>query len=140
MPEELRNVAEVEWERMLWRLEQSQCLVKVDDATIYQYCRLYAETEAVAKQQAEAQVAVKILEENIRDVGKEDLVQLFAQIVNLHKLVSKCTDQLRAGRMAIRQYLVEFGLTPSARGRIKLPPQPQAVDEFTAFQQQRGVA
>jgi hypothetical protein len=39
--------------------------------------------------------------------------------------------------MAIRQYLVEFGLTPASRGRIKLPPKPEESDEFASFQLKR---
>lgn len=140
MPTELDNIAQAEWDRMMVRLELSESLSKVDDAAIYQYCRLYSDVERIADDQVAARGGVKILEENIREVEKSELVQLFQEIVTLRKLVSKCTDQLRAGRMAIKQYLVEFGLTPASRGRIKLPPKTQEdVDEFTKFQR-RGAA
>jgi hypothetical protein len=39
--------------------------------------------------------------------------------------------------MAMRQYLVEFGLTPASRGRIKLTNKVEQVDELTAMQQAR---
>jgi P27 family predicted phage terminase small subunit len=144
-PVALGEVEQGEWERMLVRLEQSQSLSVVDDGAIYQYCRLYGETEAIADQQDEAKAGLRVLEENL-DVKPEnpeerlspaDIVQLFGQIVMLRKLISKCTDQLRQGRMALRQYLVEFGLTPASRGRVKLPAKQEAIDEFTAFQQKR---
>jgi hypothetical protein len=125
---------------MLVRLERSQSLAVVDDAAIYQYCRLYGETERVADRQLEMQASVGILEENLSGIEGADLVQVFGQIVILRKLIAKCTDQLRQGRMALRQYLVEFGLTPASRGRVKLPPAREAVDEFTAYQQNRGAA
>ena len=35
--------------------------------------------------------------------------------------------------MAIRTYLVEFGLTPASRGRVKLPEQPPEDDPFAQF-------
>ncbi len=137
IPAELCEVAHAEWDRMMWRLEQSQSVTKVDDAVVFQYCRLYAETETVAELQSEAQASLKILEENVREIAKTDLMALFQEIGAMRKLISKCTDQLRNGRMAIRQYLVEFGLTPASRSRIKLPPAPPAVDEFSAMQQAR---
>lgn len=134
MPADLSEVAQAEWQRMVARLEASQSMWQVDGAVLEQHCKLYAETEEISEQKAEARAGLKILEENIRDVKGDDLVQLFSQIVTLQKLVSKCTDQLRQGRMALRQYLVEFGLTPASRGRVKLPAGEEKVDEFAAFQ------
>jgi P27 family predicted phage terminase small subunit len=139
-PEELVGKAREEWDRMLWAFEDMGMLHKVDLFAVYQHCALYAETEAVKTQQEEAQAGLRVLEENLGDMAPEDKVALFGQIVALHKTVSKCTDQLRAGRMAIRQFLVEFGLTPASRGRIKLPAKVEQADEFTTFQQQRGAA
>jgi phage terminase small subunit len=136
-PADLPKLAQEEWDRLMWAFEDMGMLHKVDGFAVYQHCRLYAETEAVAEQQAECEASIDVLEQNIPDVTGPDLVQVFAQIVILRKLVSKCTDQLRSGRMAIRQYLTEFGLTPASRGRIKLPPKAQGVDEFESFQMKR---
>lgn len=123
-------------------------LHKVDVFAVYQCCQLYAETEAIKVQQAEAEAGLRVLEENLSTrpetpeerLSASDKVQLFAQIVILRKLVSKCTDQLRSGRMALRQYLVEFGLTPASRPRIKLTSKTETVDEFTQYQKSRGAA
>lgn len=143
-PSELAKVAQEEWDRMVWAFEDMGMLHKVDRFALYQYCQLYAETEAVSLQQDEAKAGLEILEENLTGgrsgpdeerLTVSDRVQLFAQIVTMHKLISKCTDQLRSGRMAIRQYLVEFGLTPASRGRIKLPSKGEAVVD--AFEQHR---
>jgi hypothetical protein len=49
-------------------------------------------------------------------------------MVTLLIAIAKATRDLRQGHMAIRQYLVEFGMTPSARTRVKLPPAAPAVD------------
>jgi hypothetical protein len=54
--------------------------------------------------------------------------------VTLRHDIAKMTGQLRQQRMAIRQYLVELGLTPSARGRVKVAttrerPASSAVDD-----------
>ena len=136
-PAALDSLGQVTWERMMWAFEDMGMLHKVDAEAVYAYCQLWSETEHVSEQQAEARAGLRVLEENLSDIQAEDKVALFTQIVMLHKTVSKCTDQLRQGRMAIRQYLVEFGLTPSSRGRIKLPATREEQDAFTSFQLQR---
>lgn len=136
-PLELSKTAQDEWDRVVADFEDMGTLHKVDRSAIYQYCQLFAETETIAVQQSECAASIEILEQNIPDIKGPELVQVFGQIVILRKLVSKCTDQLRAGRMAIKGYLVEFGLTTSSRGRIKLPAKAEDVDEFTSLQQAR---
>jgi P27 family predicted phage terminase small subunit len=133
----LDTLGQETWGRLIWAFEDMGMLHKVDADAVYAYCQLWSETELVKQQQDEARAGLKVLEENLSDIAAEDKVALFTQIVTLHKTVSKCTDQLRQGRMAIRQYLVEFGLTPASRGRVKLPPKREEVDDFTAFQNQR---
>src|SRR5688572_929023 len=80
VPEPWGGVGQREWDRMLTRLERSNCLWQVDDAAIYQYCRLFEETQDIARQQERASATLEILEENVSDVAKDDLVQLFQQI------------------------------------------------------------
>ena len=120
-PKELEADALAEWEAMIGRLEVSGTLTLVDDAAIYQYCRLYAETEEIAIDRQHLEAAVDRLEENLGDLKGEDFVKLVQELTQQRKLISKCTDQLRSGRLALRAYLVEFGMTPAARSRVKLP-------------------
>lgn len=137
MPEGLSDGEQAEWHRLIWAFEDMGMLHRVDVLAIQQYCHLYAETEAVARQQSETQASLRILEENLPGIEAADLVQVFGQIVILRKLIAKCTDQLRQGRMALRQWLVEFGLTPASRGKVKLPADSEPMDEFAAFQRAR---
>jgi phage terminase small subunit len=138
MPSGLSEAEQVEWDSLMTDLELQGGVTVTDAKLAQQWVKLYCETEAVAEQQGEAKAGLRVLEDNLGDVEAEDKVALFGQIVALHKTVSKCTDQLRQGRMALRQYLVEMGLTPASRGRIKLPPKDEAPkDEFAAFQLQR---
>lgn len=137
-PVELDKTAQDEWNRLMWAFDDMQMLHKVDAFAVYQHCQLYAETEDIAQSKANTDVAIERLEENLGDFKGEDFVKLIQELTTLRKLVAKCTDQLRQGRMAIRQYLVEFGLTPASRSRIKLPAKAPEVDAFTKFQQQRA--
>lgn len=131
-PKALEGDALVEWQRMVDRLILVGTLSAVDDAALYQYCQLFAETEALAVNRTETAASIDIVEENLRGIEKTDLVAAFQEITKLRQLESRYATQIRQGRMAIRQFLVEFGLTPSARTRIKLPATKPA-DPFDEF-------
>ncbi len=134
-PEPLEGRAAAEWARMMERLTSMGCLAKVDDGVIFQYCRLYAETEQIAVTQAETAATIVLLEQNLSGPAeeREDLLQVAQEITKLRQLEARYTNQVRQGRMAIRQYLVEFGLTPAARSRVKLPVKDEAGDPFAQF-------
>lgn len=127
-PKPLDDEAQAEWDRMIVRLELMGVLTVVDDAVLYQHCRLFAETEAIAVSQAETAASIKIVEENLAGLKKEELVAVFQEITKLRQIEARYTTQVRQGRMAQRQYLAEFGLTLSARSRVKLPPAKPTVD------------
>ena len=130
VPAGLSGHALDEWDRMVTRLEAAQTLSIVDDAALYQYCSLFGETEAT--QDARRNVAALLEElQATASVTKEPVD--VATIVKLQQLEMKYTTQLRQGRMALRAYLVEFGMTPSARTRVKLPPAPKAEDPMAEF-------
>ena len=104
------------------RLELNRTLTKVDDAALYQYAQLFAETEAIQEDNADTRrLYAKLMKTITKKLTGKDLVDAVAEVVKLQGLISKSTQQLRQGHMAIRQYLVEFGMTPSARSRVKVP-------------------
>lgn len=150
-----------EWTRMVLRLEAAKTLSTVDDAALYQYCCLFAETEAiVVAQRGTAALLTSLLVaiekwtrlvdllEKAAAKAKDDpldaaletqqygaqIVEAGAQIVQLKKLEAKYPAQLRQGHMAIRQFLVELGMTPAARSRVQPSadaPQANPIDRFT---------
>jgi len=147
-PSTLRGHASVEWTRMVNRLEASHTLSTVDDAVLYQYVHLFAETEGILEsRRTNARLAKKLyaaidrlVVAHERAQGPEDpdasvlnITKAVAQIVALKTLDAKHTTQLRQGHMAIRQYLVEFGMTPAARSRVKVPLTPAPEDPFQEF-------
>ena len=132
-PKPLTGEAGEEWARMITRLTLSQTLAQVDDGVLYQYCRLFAETEAIAGTQGETAATIAILEENLHGAERADLLAVCQEIAKLRQLEARYTNQIRQGRMALRAYLVEFGLTPASRGRVKLPTATAEVDPFDEF-------
>lgn len=124
---------------MVVRLKASRTLSTVDDAVLYQYCRLFAETEELAVTQAETGASVDILEENLSGLEGAELVQAFQEITKLRQLESRYGTQIRQGRLALRTYLVEFGMTPAARSRVKVTTESeheQPQNAFASLQQQ----
>lgn len=141
-PRPLPAEAQAEWDRMIVRLEQSKTLSVVDDGALYQYCQLFAETEAIAVTQEEVAAAARVMQENFDrqegdDLTFEDLLNAAREIAKLRSLEASYITKVRQGRMALRMFLGEFGLTPASRGRVKLPDKPdEKADPFTAFQNQ----
>lgn len=127
-PKRLSPTARAEWDRMVARLTDTRALSSVDDAALYQYVQLFAETEAIAAEGADHRRLTKVLLKAIAKLQGDALVDAVKEIVTLQALAKKTTQQLRQGHMALRQYLVEFGMTPSARTRVKLPALKPAVD------------
>lgn len=126
-PKALETDAAAEWDRMIGRLELSGSLSKADDAALYQYCQMFSETERLSVKQAEVDQAVQRLEESAADADLEvkDRMALYLEIGKMRQLEAGYDNKIRQGRMALRQWLVEFGLTPAARGRVKLPQKPK---------------
>ncbi len=140
-PKPLEGDALAEWDRMIDRMQSSGTLSVVDDAALYQYCRLFAETEQIERTQAETSETVRILQENFDgkgDLSFENMLAVAQEITKLKKLEASYISQVRQGRMAIRQYLVEFGMTPAARSRVKLPAKPQQSKAVLFLAQKAG--
>jgi hypothetical protein len=88
-PSELRGEALKEYNKMADAMESVGTLCVTDDAVLFQYAMLCADTKELEK------------------LAREDPRYLRA---------------VRGNRMAIRQYLVELGMTPSSRGRVRVSP------------------
>lgn len=136
-PTAIKGHALAEWTRMVDRLERSQTLSAVDDAVLYQYCCLFQETEGILAAKRENAALIKrllaALDRRRTRLSGDQVVNALAQIAILRSLDAKHTTQLRQGHMALRQYLVEFGMTPAARSRVKGPAVPDDKDPFAEF-------
>lgn len=128
-PRGLSGEAKAEWDRMIARLEASKTLSSVDDAALYQYVQLFAETEAVKVDHQQLHKMSRDLKRLVKKLDGSELVEAIGKIVVLQQLAQKQSMQLRQGHMAIRQYLVEFGMTPAARGRVKTTTPPKGTGD-----------
>lgn len=117
-PEKLIGGASAEWQRMVDRMVALRTISKVDDAALYQYVQLFAETEALVDAREHTTGLIDKLEGRFDALEDSDVADAIRNIVNLKKLEAGYNVQIRQGRMALRQYLVEFGMTPAARSRV----------------------
>ena len=132
-PRPLKGEAKSEWARMVARLELSQTLSKVDDAALYQYVQLHAETESITADNTRVRSLSASLKKAIKNLDGMELVEAIDKIVSLQHIISNQVRQLRQGHMALRQYLVEFGMTPTARSRVKANGGQKPASKIDAF-------
>ena len=69
----------------------------------------------------------QLLQEAKRLRGR-DLVDAIDRIASLEAILAKQDTRLRQGGIALKMWYVEFGLTPSARTRVRVGPEPKATD------------
>lgn len=135
-PRPLSGQAKAEWDRMTARLEQACTLSLVDDAALYQYVQLFAENEAGAADVASnRRLIARLKKAALAKLEGPELVRAIETLVDLQRLVNRASRDLRQGHMAIRQYLVEFGMTPASRTRVKVSPaaKPATTDKHKRF-------
>jgi P27 family predicted phage terminase small subunit len=134
-PKTLTGDTRAEWTRMADRLELAHTLSIVDDAALYQYCCLFAETEGLrAARRTNARLIAKLETALERCRHEDQIADVATAIAQVQKLDARHVQQLRQGHMAIRQYLVEFGMTPAARTRVEpaaAAPVANPIDRFT---------
>lgn len=119
---DLTGEARREFDRMCDRLDAIRILSVVDDAVLRRYALLHADTEALtAERRRLVRLSAKLTKAAGRLEGKE-LAAVVGQIVQLEKLAARQGAALRQGAQALRQWLVELGMTPSARTRVHAAP------------------
>jgi P27 family predicted phage terminase small subunit len=140
-PASLAGVALAEWTRMCDRLEQAGTLSTIDDGILLVYVRLFADVEAIADDHERTeQLAARLKAAAVRKLAGAELVAAMEKIVELEHLREKQRTKLRQGRMAVKQLLVEFGMTPASRHRVQPiadEPKPEAPATQVARLQQK---
>ena len=113
-PDFLTNEARAEWFRTAKVLKDMQLLTLADRSALAAYCTAYG-----------------------RWVEAEQQVQKYGTIVKSpNKGFPMKSPYLTVADQALesmRKLMVEFGLTPSSRSRIRVPDRTAGADEFDAF-------
>ena len=120
-PATLRGEAAKEWDRMIVRLAKSKSLSPVDDGVLAWYCKLHARAERLETALA---AEVPFFDKVTVDGSGQEHVER-----KVHPGFAQC----RQYDLPLRVCLVEFGLTPASRGRVKLPETSESEDPFQEF-------
>ena len=118
-PHYLDDVARDEWTRMAAVLLQMGLLTLADRAALSAYCVAYS-----------------------RWVHAEEQVKKYGTIVKSpdkgFPMKSPYLTVADQAMEAMRKFMIEFGLTPSSRSRIRVPDNANAASEFDIFMQDAG--
>jgi len=111
-PEHLGEIALKEWNRLAELLLRLGLLTSIDRTAFAAYCTVYARW-------VESEEAVKKTGPVVRSPSGYPLISPYLVVAN------RALDQMR-------QYLIEFGLTPASRSRISVGESQQhdSVEEF----------
>jgi P27 family predicted phage terminase small subunit len=118
-PKWLLDEAKAEWNRMAPILEQMGLLTSIDKAAFAGYCQAYAKWRGAEEFLKEHGTTYKIPKR-----GKD------GKVISIYMAPFPEVAIARASLEQVRQFCVEFGLTPSSRGRISLPSNNDLDDEF----------
>lgn len=103
-PEWLDETAKEEWNRVAPMLADSRLMTEADTKALEAYCKCWSRYIEAEKQMD--QIGSTIFQPN----QKSKYIQQLPQVAIAQKYLKLCKD-----------FMVEFGLTPSSRGRMQLP-------------------
>jgi P27 family predicted phage terminase small subunit len=109
-PDWLAPLARAEWDRVAPELERLGLLTAVDGAVLGAYCQAYA-------RMVQAEEAIERL--GFNQFSKDGYAQQRPEVAIAMKSAAM-----------VKAFAAEFGLTPSSRGRMTLPPQDPGDDDF----------
>ncbi len=116
VPSYLSDVAKAEWRRTGKRLLAMGIMTELDSSALAAYCQAYARWVEAEEMLNKHGVLWKL--------NDKDGIAMFNQSPYL-SIANKALEQMQ-------KLLVEFGMTPSARARVKAVPVPEK-DEFEDF-------
>lgn len=118
MPQGLSPLAQKEWKAIVPQLAQIGALSRIDGKALAAYCQSYSRW-----MQAEQEIVRLglILEEVILDVDGEEIGTRYKR----NPAVSIASDALKL----MKSFLIEFGMTPAARTRLRVEVKPSETPE-----------
>jgi len=121
-PAHLTGEALAEWNRIVPQLQACGILTTIDGSALAAYCQVYgrwveAEEAAKARTNKDGKITGGLVVQTTKGTPMQNPYVLIAR---------QCIDQMR-------QYLIEFGMTPSSRMRVSARGEGKAQDPLEAF-------
>lgn len=123
MPANLSGLAVDEWKEIVPLLIELGVLSQVDGKALAAYCECFAQWRRAMEEVEERGI---LIEEPIVALVSGEVV---GYKIKRNPAVSMANDQLKL----MKSYLVEFGLTPASRGRLKIEKPEGEADPMDAY-------
>lgn len=135
MPPHLGAIAQDEWQSIVPQLELLGVLTRIDGKALAAYCHCYERWI-----EAEKEIAARglIIEENVfshRQGKKGPVTVLVGTRYKRNPAVSIANEALKL----MRAFLIEFGMTPAARTRVRIE-KPKEADPLEDFLSDKAAA
>jgi len=108
----------------------------IDGAALFQYVKLYGEIDDINALYTENKTLVARLRTAGHTLKGRRQTAALKAIERLERSIARYAVHLRQARAAIRQYLVEFGLTPASRARVRISPHAKGNGKLAEFRGQ----
>ena len=126
-PTWLRKEAKKEWKRAAKELEKLGLLTQIDMAVFAGYCQTYAKWR-----EAEEFIAKNGSNYEIPKYGED------GELISVYHQQYPQVSQARQYLEQINKIAAEFGMTPSARGRMSVPGAEDKEDEMESLLNKKG--
>lgn len=127
MPKGLRRAAQREWKRIVSELLQLGVLTVVDGKALAMYCDAYADWQEAQRDCVKHGL---VLDSPVLDEENKPII-VGGQALTVRKVNPAFTVK-SAAQKTLKSFLIEFGLTPASRAKLKIPAKPK-VDPMEAF-------
>lgn len=127
MPKGLRTAAKREWHIIVRELLQLGVLTVVDGKALAMYCDAYADWQEAQRDCVKHGL---VLDSPVLDEENKPIM-VGGQALTVRKVNPAFTVK-SAAQKTLKSFLIEFGLTPASRAKLKVPTKPK-VDPMEAF-------
>jgi P27 family predicted phage terminase small subunit len=125
MPDGLTELAVGEWKAIVPMLERLGVLTEVDGKALAAYCEYFAQWRQAMDEVRERGIT---LEEPIIKFTEGE-----SEIIGTKYKRNPAVTIANDAAKIMKSFLVEFGLTPSSRGRLRIESKPDADDPMEAY-------
>lgn len=118
------KAARREWSRITQDLLRLGVLTVVDGKGLYSYCLAYADVEAAEKQCAKEGMWTK-----------EPLINKEGDVVGYKNKQAPWFNIKYVALKTMKAFLIEYGLTPASRSKLKMSSKPEEPEDFPSREQ-----
>ena len=117
-PDYVKGAAKREWTRICKELDAMGILASIDRALLTQYCLAWGE-----------------FDDAMRDIGKNGKI---LRLENGYEQIRPIVKERDKAEAKLFKLAVQFGFSPSARSKVKVPQKPKQLDAMTALLAKRS--